>query len=218
MCAAAPAERPLRRDAERNRLRILEAAHAAFAEGGLEVSMDDIARRAGVGVGTVYRRFPKRELLIEALFEQRLEEIVVLAARMLEHDDPWDGIADFVESFTAIQVEDRGMRDLLLSTAHAERRVERTRDRITPMVEELVRRAQASGALRPDVVGTDVALVHFMLGALGDYTREVQPEAWRRFVGLVLDGLRDRRDAPSPLAGAPLDAEQLDAVMRCWRP
>src|SRR4051812_11232440 len=104
------AERPLRRDAELNRQRILTAAADAFAEGGLAVTMDEIARRAGVGVGTVYRRFPDKELLIEALFEQRIDELVVLAEAARDEADPFAGLARFFESFVAIQAADRGLK------------------------------------------------------------------------------------------------------------
>src|SRR3954451_11483124 len=112
------AEPRLRRDAERNRQRILAAAADAFAEGGLAVTMDEIARCAGVGVGTVYRRFPDKELLIEALFEQRLEELVALAEDALAHDDPWDGLVAFLERLLAVQAGDRGLKEVALGTAH----------------------------------------------------------------------------------------------------
>src|SRR3954449_13048651 len=95
------AEPRLRRDAERNRERILAAAADAFAEGGLAVTMDEIARRAGVGVGTIYRRFPDKELLIEALFEQRIDELVALAEAAREEPDPFAGL---VRSFLDIVV------------------------------------------------------------------------------------------------------------------
>src|SRR3954452_17176057 len=111
-----PSQRPLRRDAERNRQRILHAAAAAFAEGGLGVTMDEIARRAGVGVGTVYRRFPDKELLIEALFEQRLDELVELAKDALALEDAWEGLVRFFETFIAVQAADRGLKEVVLGT------------------------------------------------------------------------------------------------------
>jgi len=212
------ADRPLRADAERNRRLILAAARAAFAESGLEVSMDEIARRAGVGVGTAYRRVPDKERLIEALFEQRLDELVDMAEELRSREDPWQAVSEFLERFTAAQVEDRGLRELLLSSRHAEAHVERARARLAPIGEEMVRRAQAAGELRGDVTARDLGLLHFMLGALADYTREVAPDVWRRFLGIVVDGLRTRRDAPSPLAAGPLDHEQFGAAMRAWRP
>src|SRR5690349_16311301 len=108
------AERPLRRDAERNRQRILTAAADAFAEGGLAVTMDEIARRAGVGVGTVYRRFPDKELLVEALFEQRVDELVVLAQAARDDPDPFAGLVRFFETFLALQAADRGLKEVVI--------------------------------------------------------------------------------------------------------
>lgn len=210
--------RPLRRDAEQNRVRILDAARAAFAECGLDVSMDAIARRAGVGVGTVYRRFPDKEVLIEALFEQRLDELVGIATDAASERDPWTALARLLEGFVTAQAADRGLRDLLLSSAHAEQRVARARERIAPVADGIVARAQEAGRLRDDVVGTDLALVQFMLVALVDYTREVEPEVWRRFLAIVLDGLRARRAKPGELPVAPLDDAQFAAVVKAWQP
>jgi AcrR family transcriptional regulator len=210
-------ERPLRRDAERNRQRIMAAAAGAFAEGGLGVTMDEIARRAGVGVGTVYRRFPDKELLIEALFEQRIEELVGLAEAARDNPDPFAGLVQFFESSLAVQAADRGLKEVVLDPSRGESRVAHARDRIAPVVDALVARARASGELRGDVASSDVALIQFMLGALIDYTHEVDPEAWRRLLGIVLDGLRARRDSPSPLPRPPLDDADLDRAMAAWR-
>ena len=107
--------RPLRRDAERNRHLILDAARELFAGRGLDVSMDEIARCAGVGVGTVYRRFPEKERLIDALFEDRLETLVGIAGEPLEREDPWEALAWFMERYVSVQAEDRGLRQLLFS-------------------------------------------------------------------------------------------------------
>jgi AcrR family transcriptional regulator len=218
--APSPASAPppkLRRDAERNRQRILQAAAEAFAAGGLGVTMDEIARRAGVGVGTVYRRFPDKAVLIDALFEERVDELVGLAEDALAHDDGWAGLVRFFEGFFAVQAADRGLKEVLLSTAHGQDRVRRARARVGPAVAALVERAQAQGDLRPDFGASDVALVHFMVGAIVDYTHDVEPDAWRRVLAIVLDGLRTRRDGPSPLATAPLGDDELDRAMAAWR-
>jgi AcrR family transcriptional regulator len=210
-------KRPLRRDAERNRARILAAAAEAFAERGLVVTMDEIARRAGVGVGTVYRRFPEKELLIDALFEQRIGELVALAEEARAHPDAWAGLVHFFERVVALQASDRGLKEVVLSSAHGRERVARARAHIAPAVEEVVGRAKAEGELRPDIAGPDLGLVQFMLGALAETTREVDPDQWRRFLTLLLDGLRTRRDEPTPLAPAPLDDQRLDRAMATWR-
>lgn len=215
MSATGP--RPLRRDAERNRERILAAARDLFAERGLDVSMDEIARCAGVGVGTVYRRFPDKAVLIDALFEDRIETLVEIATQSLDREDPWEAISWFMERYVSLQVEDRGLRELLLSSPHGDERAERARSRIKPVADELLRRARESGHLRPDVVGTDLALLQFMLAALVDYTGEVDPLVWRRFLGIVLDGLATHRDAPTTLPREPLDDEAFDTVVRAWK-
>jgi AcrR family transcriptional regulator len=219
---APPGDRPetkprLRRDAERNRQRILAAAADAFAAGGLAVTMDQVARRAGVGVGTVYRRFPDKELLIEALFDQRIDELVTLAEAARDDPDPFVGLERFFESFLALQAADRGLKEVLIGTARGEGRVAHARDRIAPAVDALVARARTAGVLRDDVEASDIALLQFMLGAVIDYTSDVEPEAWRRLLAIVLDGLRTRRDGPSPLPRPALDDAQVGRAMSAWR-
>jgi AcrR family transcriptional regulator len=209
-----PVERPLRRDAERNRQRILEAAAELFAERGLSVTLDDIAHRAGVGVGTVYRRFPDKEQLIDALFDDRMQVLVALAEECLGQPDPWEGLAAFMERGLDLQAADRGLKDLLTCTAHGRERVSGGRERLAPLVEQLLRRAQDAGVARADVRHTDMALVHLMVGAIMDATGDVRPEVWRRLLQIVLDGLRAEGRVPSPLPVAPLDEDELEAAMR----
>jgi AcrR family transcriptional regulator len=207
----------LRADAARNRLRILAAAADAFAEGGLAVTMDEIARRAGVGVGTVYRRFPDKELLIEALFEQRIDELVALAEAARDDPDPFAGLVRFFETFLAVQAADRGLKEVVLGTARGAGRAARARERIGPIVDHLLARACEAGDVRPDVAASDLALIQFMLGAVIDFTHDVAPETWRRILAIVLDGLRPRRDAPTPLPAPALDEPELDRAMDAWR-
>jgi len=218
MSTSTPPERPLRRDAERNRQRILEVARESFAEDGLAVTLDEIARRAGLGVGTVYRRFPDKEQLIDALFEEGIGRMVAIAEEALRDDDAWNGLVSFLEAATAAHAEDRGLKEVALSGAHGLERVARARRLMFPLVTRLVRRAQEQGTLRPDVEPTDLPLMQLMLGSLSECTRDVEPEAWRRFLGILTDGLRTRRDGPTPLAGAGLEPEQVQRTMRCWRP
>src|SRR5687767_4321657 len=106
----------LRRDAERNRRRLLDAARQVFAELGLEAPLEEIARRAGVGIATLYRRFPTRSALIEALFVEQAEEYVRASEAALAADDAWEGFARFVERICEMQAEDRGFTDVLTAT------------------------------------------------------------------------------------------------------
>jgi AcrR family transcriptional regulator len=207
-------QRPLRRDAERNRQRILGAAGKVFAERGLGATMDEIAARAGVGVGTVYRRYPKKELLIDALFEERIEELAGVGEQALAAEDPWQGLLAYLEAAIAQQAANRGLRDLLLSSSYGHDRVARARERLAPITAELLERAQKDGELRPDLAANDVPLLYLMLGAIVDYTRDVEPAAWRRFFVLVGDGLRARRTEPNRLPTGPLQDDQVDEAMR----
>ncbi|HEX4343989.1 MAG TPA: helix-turn-helix domain-containing protein [Solirubrobacteraceae bacterium] len=211
-------DRPLRRDAERNRQAILAAARDAFAEDGLSVTLDEIARRAGVGVGTVYRRFPDKEQLIDALFEDEIRGFVALAEDCLGAEDSWDGLMRFVEQACEVHACDRGFKEVALSGVHGLERVSRARELMVPVVTRLVHRAQADGKLRADVVPTDLPLIQLMLGALSECTRDVDPDAWRRYLGIVMDGLRAHREAPTPLAHPGLDVVQVQDAMRAWRP
>jgi AcrR family transcriptional regulator len=206
----------LRRDAERNRQRILQAAREGFAERGLGITLDEIARLAGVGVGTVYRRFPNKELLIDALFEERIAEIVASAREAAGDEDAWRGLSRFLENQVDRLARDRGLRELVVGSTYAPERIVHARSRIKPLVDDMVARAQAQGALRTDVGASDFPLLLMMLDAVVDTTREVNPETWRRALGIVLDGLA----APgrTPLPGAPLEVTQLERAIRAWRP
>lgn len=210
-------QRPLRRDAERNRRLILGAARELFAERGLAVSLDEIARHAGVGVGTVYRRFASRDELIDALFEQRLGEIVALAEDALTREDPWEGLASFIERALERQAADKGLKELLLGSTEGRERITRVRARMFPLATELVRRAHASGGLRADFSPQDLPLLNMMLGAIVDASESVRPQLWRRYLSLVLDGMRVDQ-AHQPLPVPPVDIDELDRVMRSWCP
>lgn len=175
--------------------------------------MDDIARHADVGIGTVYRRFPDKQQLIEVLFESRLREIAAAAHDALKHEDPWQGLVQFLEYGVALMAADRGVKELIIGTGRGPRRIERARRTTMPLIGELIERARESGQLRPDIAATDGLLVMLMVGAIADYTREVAPETWKRYLTITLDGLRTRRDAPTPLPAPPLDIAQLNAAM-----
>lgn len=213
----ASAPRPLRRDAERNRQRLLLAAREIFAARGLAVTLDDIAHHAGLGVGTVYRRFPTKEALVEALFEDRLDEIVALAERAATTDDSWQGLAAFLTGTAELHAADRGMREVLLGTGYGRDRVARVRARLFEPIRCLIARAQADGHVRSDFQPQDIPILQLMIGAVAEYGAEVDPELWRRYLTLLLDGLRTS-GGPSELPRPALDPEHLDDAMRCWAP
>ena len=140
-------EQTLRRDARANRERILEAARAVFADEGVDGSVEQIAQRAGVGMGTLYRRFPTKHDLVEAVIAESLGEFVAAAENGLAEEDPWTGFALFVERVLELHAENRALRELLAGTEHGEARDE-VRRRVRPLVRRLVERAQADGSLR----------------------------------------------------------------------
>jgi AcrR family transcriptional regulator len=215
VCVSTPSqtsERPLRKDAERNRQRILAAAGEVFAECGVHATLDAVAERAGVGVGTVYRRFPDKEALIDALFEERIEAIAAIAQECLALDDAWEGFVAFFDRAVSLHAQDRALKDLVFSAAHGSERVAHARQRIKPAVEALVRRAQADGRLRPDFTVTDTPVLQLMLTEVIEYAGDVEPRVWRRYLAILLDGLRTDA-ARTPLAPAAMTDDQLDRVM-----
>src|SRR3954462_12588155 len=212
MAPITPAEKPLRKDAERNRVRILAAAGELFAARGLGVTLDDIARHAGVGVGTVYRRFPDKELLIDALFEQRIESISAVAAQALEIEDPWEAFQFYFEQGSELQARDRGLKELLTCSTHGGDCVVEAKSRLRTRVTEIFDRAKAAGVVREDADPLDTPVIMFMLGAVMDRSSDVEPELWRRYLALIIDGLRPT--APAPLPVPALSVDQVDAVMR----
>jgi AcrR family transcriptional regulator len=209
----APA-RPLRRDAERNRLRILQAAAEVFTEQGLRATLDDVADRAGVGVGTVYRRFPDKEALVEALFTERLDSLVGFAEQALTDPDPWAGLVGLLERAAMIMAGDRGLRQILMYATYGHDRVEQARARMQPVVTKVVKRAQEAGVLRADLYATDIPLLEFMVSAIAEYTLQVRPEVWRRYLALMLDALRPDRAGTTELSEPPLSPEEMMQVMR----
>jgi AcrR family transcriptional regulator len=206
--------RPLRRDAERNRQRILEAASEVFTERGLDVSLDEVARHAGVGVGTVYRRFRTKEDLVEALFVDRIEEVAALAEEAAQASDPWSGLVRFIEEAANMLAGDLGLRQLMMFATYGGNRVWYARQRNAPLVTRLVERAQAAGQLRSDLEPTDIPFIMFVLAEAAQFARRVSPEIWRRYLTLVLDGLRPERAGVTPLPVRAMLPDEFEMTVR----
>lgn len=205
--------KPLRKDAMANRQRILDAAAELFAQRGLGVTLNDIAHHAGVGVGTVYRRFPDKHALIEDLFEQRFQEMVEFAEEAVGDPDPWRGICRFMEQVLELQANNSGLRDLVFAMPDGLATVRQVRARLLPLGEEVIRRAQQSGRLRADVSGQDLPILQMMIGAIIDATRDLDPNLWRRYLQIILSGLTTDANAKPPLTVPPLNPEQTDIAM-----
>jgi AcrR family transcriptional regulator len=194
-------EAPLRADAERNRQRLLTAAKELFAARGVDVTLDDIARHAGVGTGTAYRRFPNKDALIEALMADRIAEIGAIAQESLEDPDPWQAFAGFFERSLALMAADRGLKEVVFSPGRGRERVAHARRAIAPVVHKLVQRAVAAGVVRPDITTSDVPIMNFMLTTVVELSRDVEPELYKRYLAIVLDGLRVKDGDPLPVDG-----------------
>jgi AcrR family transcriptional regulator len=206
--------RQLRTDAERNRARIIEAATAAFARDGLDVPLEEVADDAGVGIGTLYRRFPNREELIGACFERRFAEYASAAEEALAAPDGWTGFSRYVERICGMQAADRGLADVLNRSLPNAKVLEAHRSRGYEVSVQLIRRAQAEGSLRGDVVAEDLALLFMANAGVIEVTRGAARDAWRRFVAIFLDGLRSEMAGPLP---PPLTPRQTMRTMRRLR-
>ena len=209
--------RALRRDAQRNRQRVLDAARDLFARHGLEATLNDVAHHAGVGVGTVYRRFATKEELLDAIFESAIDQIVSLAESGLSQQNSWDGFVWFVEQLCELTATDRGLREMVYSAAYGGYSVACARQRLVPPISRLFDRARADGYLRSDAEHTDMPILSLLAGTVSEWAGHVEPELWRRYVALLLDGLR-RRDTQAALPVDALDDDQMDTAMQGWQP
>jgi AcrR family transcriptional regulator len=205
-------ERRLRADAEQNRERVLVAAREAFAEAGLDVPVAEVARRAGVGVATLYRRFPAREDLITAVFDDKMSAYVLAAEEALADPDPWRGFGAYVETLCAMQAADRGFTEVLTNTFPMAKGFEAKRRRAYEAFSELVARAQAAGRLRPDFTHQDLVLVLMANAGVVAATEETLPGAWRRPLAFLLQSFDARNTDQLP--PAPSDHQLFRAMVR----
>ncbi|WP_245886637.1 TetR/AcrR family transcriptional regulator [Umezawaea tangerina] len=189
---------PLRRDAERNRRLLLRTAYERMAVEGLDVSYEDIARAAGTGMGTVYRRFPQRQDLLDALFGEHIDTVIGFAEQAWRYEDAWAGLCWFLERQLEVESGSRGLGELLRSRHQATELVRRAHERMTPLVADLIDRAVRAGRLPAGATPADFAAVHVMVGSVMDASRAVDPRLWRRALRIALAGMRhaDLSDDP----------------------
>ena len=180
----------LRADARRNREKVLAAARAVFSEQGVDAQMDDVARRANVGVGTVYRHFPTKEALLYALTDELFDVIAAHARELLDHDDPWEAFKQALWFGAEKTAGDRAFSEIF-AAQHDEGCCAPCpgQQDLTITVGELMRRCIEAGKMRPDVVIDDVPLVMCGVGSASAMAHPT-PDAWRRHLGIVLDGMR----------------------------
>ncbi|MEV0197880.1 helix-turn-helix domain-containing protein [Nonomuraea sp. NPDC050691] len=199
----------MRKDAVHNRERLLRAARSLFADRGLDVPLEEIARTAGVSIGTLYNRFPTRQALVDAVFEDRVTAVARLAEEALAADDAWEGLVAFLTGVCELQAADLGYNDVAVRGAAGGDTAGGYR-----LMRRIVDRAHASGQLRADVTLEDMAFVTWGIAATVRATFRVAPGAWRRHLALTLDGLRASSASETrPLPAPPLTPEQTAALM-----
>lgn len=204
--------RRLRADAARNRQALIDAAERLFASRGLAVTLDDIAEAAGVNVATAYRHFANKHELAAAFLQQSIDRATAIAEQAAAFADPWQGLVHFLEGTLALMGDNRGLIDVL-TYAYGSDWLERLRQRIDPLVSDVLARAQRAGQVRGEVRRQDLGVILPMLGSISGADSAATARLRRRYLALVLAGLRP---APEPLPGPPpTDGEiQLPVAMR----
>ena len=200
----------LRADAERNRARLVDAARMVFAEQGLDASLNEVARRAGVGFATLFRRFPTRDDLVTAVFEDKMAAYEEATVAALADSDPWHGFCAYVERLCEMQADDRGFADVLTSTFPLAKGLQAARDRAAVALGELIDRAKQSGRLRSDFVHQDLPLVLMANAGVVNGTRDAAPDAWRRLLAYLLQSFAAENTQPLP---APPTRKQMYRAM-----
>jgi AcrR family transcriptional regulator len=196
---------PKRRDAVQNHEKLLTAARVVIAERGIDAPLEEIARRADVGIATLYRNFASRDELVQALFERSMDEVDVLVSDIGGEESAWDSVVNFMDKLGMWLLADPAMPTIVtrIGIIDPDRRpAMRFTDAMTGIVEQ----AKADGDLREDVTSIDVVLLATMLGSIGRYGNEYIAQ-WRRQLDIVLDGLRPEGAPRRPLAAGPVDLD-----------
>lgn len=201
----------LRADAARNRAAIVEAARAVFAEQGLDAPLDEIARRAGTGNATLYRRFPTRGDLIAAVFAESLAEHLDAVEAGLAEEDPWDGFASYIRAVAAMQARDRGIADLVTTDLSSAPEIEELRSRAFAGLVRLVDRAHGAGVLRADFTTQDVVVLMMANAGLVERAHDISAQASSRLVHVLLDGFQASAATAGP---PPPGARETEQAMR----
>lgn len=204
--------RPLRRDAQRNRDLLVAAAGRIFATRGLDVPLEDVAREAGVSIGTLYNRFPTRGALVDATLADTMAETIEYARAAATMADPWAGFAWFLEHSCELQAKNRGFNELCARAIPDTPEIDVLKKRGHELVLEIFDRAHRSGQLRADFDEGDFAFVLWSIGRTIEATGAHAPQAWRRHLALMLDGFR--AGAATPLPQPPLSQGEVAQAMR----
>jgi len=204
-------DRRRRSDAERSRQRLITAAREVFATRGLGAGLNEIAHHAGVGVGTAYRHFANKDALIDAAMRDRLDDLVHIAEAGLADPNAWDGLALVLRQMATVMVADIGLRDAALSAGRSPEFFEEIDTRMEPLMTRLLQRAQAAGAVRPDVAVADLLVILFLVTEFAQRSAAVSPDIHQRYLELFMSALRS-----SPLdthLGPPLSHVDLKRIL-----
>jgi AcrR family transcriptional regulator len=198
-------ERQLRRDAAQNRQRLLGAAGEVFAAHGLDASVEEIARVAGVGIGTLYRRFPTKDALIAALVEDVLDTLLELAQAATEQPDG-TGLERFLEASSAYQAKNSGCLPRLWNTDTEHESIQKIRRVVAALLDD----AKRHGRVRDELTSTDLTMVMWSVRGVIETIGDVAPNAWRRHLDILLAGLRP---ATEPLVHRPISQAHVDKIL-----
>ncbi len=207
--------RPLRRDAEANRRRILEAARAVFARDGFEAAMEEVARVAGCGIGTLYRRFPNKEALVRAQYAELVADLYGIVERASAEPDAFVGLERMLSEFGRRMAENRSLHEAFAGWSQLSDATAATRVQLMPRIEALLERAQASGQVREDLSVGDLTIMVKMLSVAVIVTEEASEPLWTRYVALLLDALRP--GGPTLPLRAP-SGEEVDRMIHAAHP
>lgn len=202
---------PWRRDAQERHGRLLTAAQLEFAARGVDASLEQIARDAGVAIGTLYRHFPTRLDLLLAALEPRLRDFADGSNKALQIDDPWEGFVSYLENLFRVQAGDRGFNDFLSRRFPGSAQTEDFHDQMCRQIEDVLTRAQKAGEVRSDLTLADIVNLIWSNGRMIDATSTTAPNAWRRHLYLMLDAYRAQRAHPIP--EPPMTEKQLYDAM-----
>lgn len=197
-------KRRLRSDAISNREKLLASAHIVFAERGLAATLDDVARHAGIGVGTAYRQFPNKQALASEALKGAMEGLAADAEAALAIEDPWQSFAGFFETVVSTQSRHRGLHYLSASDTEGVVALP-LQKRFEDAVAALFERARREGVIRADLVATDVGPILLMMRTIIDLAPPEKPDLWRRYLTLLLDGMRATPSSPRLADGLALD-------------
>ncbi|MFB9466600.1 TetR/AcrR family transcriptional regulator [Streptomyces cinereospinus] len=186
----APTTRPLRSDAVRTRKLLHDAATSAFAELGTNVSIAEIAERAGIAKGTVFRHFATKEDLVAAIVCENIDTLVATGEQLAQEADAGEALRAFMTAIIEIEASDRAFCEIASGAIHDQPSIQAGTNRLRAIAETLVDRAREQGAIRPEITGQDIILLVSGIYQTAAPLASAQPDLWRRYLGLVLDGMQ----------------------------